>query len=79
MDSSTSTYTTFSNDDTQESLLDILKRVHKDSVMFATKCKKPDKKEFLQMVRMISVGFGIMGFMGLFAKLVFLPIHAIIS
>mmetsp|Transcript_13783 Transcript_13783/g.19270 ORF Transcript_13783/g.19270 Transcript_13783/m.19270 type:complete len:84 (-) Transcript_13783:88-339(-) len=83
MDFGSSTRTSSSSgggeDSSSESLTDILQRVYKDSTMFAAKCKKPDKKEFLMTVRMISIGFAIMGFMGLLAKLFFIPINAMIT
>merc|ERR1712107_110135 len=54
--------------------LDPLKQFAKDSV----RCTKPDRKEFSKIAIATTIGFGIMGFIGFFVKLIHIPINNII-
>ena len=42
------------------------------------RCTKPDRKEFSKIALATAVGFGIMGFIGFFVKLIHIPINNII-
>ena len=55
-----------------------LKQFAKDSMHLVKKCTKPDRKEFTAIAKAIGVGFGIMGFIGFFVKLVHIPINNIL-
>eukprot|EP00321_Phaeocystis_globosa_P008326 CAMPEP_0118827964 /NCGR_PEP_ID=MMETSP1162-20130426/16105_1 /TAXON_ID=33656 /ORGANISM="Phaeocystis Sp, Strain CCMP2710" /LENGTH=71 /DNA_ID=CAMNT_0006758853 /DNA_START=61 /DNA_END=276 /DNA_ORIENTATION=+ len=50
----------------------------KDSYSLVNKCTKPDRNEFSKIAQATSVGFAIMGFIGFFVKLMFIPINNII-
>eukprot|EP00051_Salpingoeca_urceolata_P026629 m.477982 g.477982 ORF g.477982 m.477982 type:complete len:68 (+) comp21001_c0_seq1:64-267(+) len=50
----------------------------KDSRRFLQRCTKPDRKEFTKIAIATAIGFGIMGFIGFFVKLVHIPINNII-
>ena len=50
----------------------------KNSVIFYQKCKKPDKAEYMKILQACIMGFFIMGMIGYFIKLVFIPINNII-
>ena len=50
----------------------------KNSVNFYTKCKKPDRAEYMKILQACITGFFIMGMIGYFIKLVFIPINNII-
>ena len=49
-----------------------------NSIVFYNKCKKPDKAEYMQILRACIMGFFIMGLIGYMIKLVFIPINNII-
>ena len=55
----------------------VTKFVH-DSATFYQKCKKPDYAEYMKILRACVIGFLIMGAIGYFIKLVFIPINNII-
>ena len=50
----------------------------KDSVNFYQKCKKPDYQEYMKILQAFMMGFIVMGVIGYFIKLVFIPINNII-
>ncbi|KAI9072435.1 hypothetical protein K1719_045596 [Acacia pycnantha] len=50
----------------------------KDSVRLAKCCHKPDRKEFTKVATRTAIGFSVMGFVGFFVKLIFIPINNII-
>jgi len=50
----------------------------KDSWRLVKRCTKPDRTEFSKIAQATSVGFFIMGFIGFFVKLIFIPINNII-
>jgi len=50
----------------------------RDSVRLIKRCTKPDRTEFSKIAMATSVGFAIMGFIGFFVKLIFIPINNII-
>jgi len=55
-----------------------LKQFSKDSVRLVKRCTKPDRKEFQKIAIATAIGFGIMGFIGFFVKLIHIPINNII-
>jgi len=50
----------------------------KDSYRLMNRCSKPDRNEFMKIALATTVGFLIMGFIGFFVKLIFIPINNII-
>eukprot|EP00897_Mesotaenium_endlicherianum_P010269 jgi/Mesen1/9270/ME000060S08708 len=50
----------------------------KDSIRLVKRCHKPDRKEFIKVASRTAIGFVIMGFVGFFVKLIFIPINQII-
>ena len=50
----------------------------KDSVRLVKKCTKPDAREFWKIASRTATGFVVMGFVGFFVKLIFVPINQII-
>ena len=62
----------------EASFADQVTRFAKDSMMFIEKCKKPDKAEYMKILQACVIGFLIMGAIGYFIKLVFIPINNII-
>ena len=50
----------------------------KDSIRLVKKCTKPSADEFWKIAARTATGFVIMGFVGFFVKLVFIPINNII-
>tara|TARA_B110001450_G_scaffold178437_1_gene166705 strand:+ start:321 stop:539 length:219 start_codon:yes stop_codon:yes gene_type:complete len=61
-----------------ELLIEPLRQFAKDSVHLVKKCTKPDRKEFTSIAKAVLIGFGIMGFIGFFVKLVHIPINNIL-
>lgn len=60
-----------------------VKDFYKDSKRLMTRCSKPDKKgktyvEYTKIVTACAIGFAIMGLIGFFVKLVFIPINNIL-
>ncbi|KAE8732381.1 Protein transport protein Sec61 subunit gamma [Hibiscus syriacus] len=55
-----------------------LREFAKDSVRLVKKCHKPDQKEFTNLAFRTTIGFVVMGFVGFFVKLIFIPINNII-
>ena len=58
-----------------DEVVGVWQKLYKDSIFFATKCKKPDRKEFMQMVYSCAIGFAVMGFVGCLVKLFFIPVN----
>lgn len=50
----------------------------RDSTNFFNKCKKPTFQEYLKILQACAMGFIVMGMIGYFVKLVFIPINNII-
>ncbi|KPA79543.1 putative mitochondrial protein transport protein Sec61 gamma subunit [Leptomonas pyrrhocoris] len=50
----------------------------KNSRMLVRKCQKPNYNEFTTSAIAALIGFLIMGFLGFFVKLVFIPINNVI-
>lgn len=50
----------------------------KDSIRLVKRCTKPDRREFQKIAIATAIGFGIMGFIGFFVKLIHIPINNII-
>lgn len=49
-----------------------------DSVRLVRRCTKPDHKEFTKIAYACAIGFLLMGFIGYFVKLIFIPINNIL-
>lgn len=50
----------------------------KDGSAFIQKCKKPNNKEYLKIVRAVGIGFVAVGVIGYAIKLVHIPIRYLI-
>ncbi|CAO1632058.1 unnamed protein product [Jaminaea pallidilutea] len=50
----------------------------KEGTQFMNRCTKPSQKEYIQICRMVGMGFVIMGFIGYFVKLIHIPINNIL-
>ncbi|EFJ42836.1 hypothetical protein VOLCADRAFT_97089 [Volvox carteri f. nagariensis] len=55
-----------------------LKDFAKNSARLVKRCTKPDRKEFMKVCSRTAVGFIVMGFIGFFVKLLFIPINQVI-
>ncbi|MBA0791563.1 hypothetical protein Gohar_016137 [Gossypium harknessii] len=64
--------------DAIDSVFDPLREFAKDSVRLVKRCHKPDSKEFTKVAFRTAIGFVVMGFVGFFVKLIFIPINNII-
>merc|ERR1712220_16639 len=64
--------------DLQETFTKPLKDFAKNSVRLVKRCTKPDSKEYKKICLQTVIGFSIMGFIGFFVKLIFIPINNII-
>uniref|UniRef100_A0A0E0ACP5 Protein transport protein Sec61 subunit gamma n=1 Tax=Oryza glumipatula TaxID=40148 RepID=A0A0E0ACP5_9ORYZ len=64
--------------DAIDSVVDPLREFAKDSVRLVKRCHKPDRKEFSKVALRTAIGFVVMGFVGFFVKLIFIPINNII-
>nr|GEX47284.1 protein transport protein SEC61 subunit gamma-1 [Tanacetum cinerariifolium] len=64
--------------DTIDSIIDPLREFAKDSNRLVKRCHKPDRKEFTKVATRTAIGFVVMGFVGFFVKLIFIPINNII-
>ncbi|KAI8028982.1 Protein transport protein Sec61 subunit gamma [Camellia lanceoleosa] len=64
--------------DALDSVFDPLREFAKDSVRLVKRCHKPDRKEFTKVAVRTAIGFVVMGFVGFFVKLIFIPINNII-
>ncbi|EKX52913.1 hypothetical protein GUITHDRAFT_101363 [Guillardia theta CCMP2712] len=51
---------------------------YRDSKMLVRRCAKPDKNEFTKIALATGAGFLVMGFIGFFVKLMFIPINNVI-
>ncbi|KAG6837689.1 hypothetical protein H0H93_004965 [Arthromyces matolae] len=58
--------------------LEIPKQFVKDGNHFLTRCTKPSQTEFTQICKAVAIGFGVMGFIGYFVKLIHIPINNIL-
>ncbi|KAK9864184.1 hypothetical protein WJX84_009283 [Apatococcus fuscideae] len=61
-----------------ESVITPLNDFAKNSARLVKRCTKPDKKEYTKICTRTAVGFIVMGFIGFFVKLIFIPINQII-
>ncbi|XP_019056360.1 PREDICTED: protein transport protein Sec61 subunit gamma-3 [Tarenaya hassleriana] len=61
-----------------DSAIDPLRDFAKSSVRLVQRCHKPDDKEFRKVAVRTAIGFVVMGLVGFFVKLVFIPINNII-
>ncbi|CAL5444423.1 unnamed protein product [Camellia sinensis] len=64
--------------DALDSVIDPLREFAKDSTRLVKRCHKPDQKEFTKVAFRVAIGFVVMGFVGFFVKLIFIPINNII-
>ncbi|ODQ68327.1 protein translocase SEC6 [Nadsonia fulvescens var. elongata DSM 6958] len=51
----------------------------KEGTTFINKCTKPDKKEYIQIIRAVGTGFLVMGVIGYLVKLIHIPIRHLIT
>ncbi|CAN6808645.1 unnamed protein product [Brassica oleracea] len=63
--------------DAIDSVVDPLRDFAKDSIRLVKRCHKPDRKEFTKVAVRTAIGFVVMGFVGFFVKLIFIPINNI--
>ncbi len=49
-----------------------------NSQLLIEKCEKPDYKEFKASVTRTLLGFAVLGFIGIFVKVVFIPVNSVI-
>lgn len=61
-----------------DTVINPLKEFGKNSARLVNRCTKPDRKEFNKVCLRTSLGFIVMGFIGFFVKLIFIPINQII-
>lgn len=59
-------------------LADVPKDFVKEGTQFVNRCTKPTQAEYVQLCKAIAIGFGIMGFIGYFVKLIHIPINNIL-
>ncbi|KAJ2571070.1 hypothetical protein GGF44_003616 [Coemansia sp. RSA 1694] len=59
-------------------LVEAPKQLVKEATWLLRRCTKPNRKEYLQIVQAVVMGFLVMGFVGYFTKLVHIPINNII-
>ncbi|XP_044957248.1 protein transport protein Sec61 subunit gamma-like [Hordeum vulgare subsp. vulgare] len=64
--------------DVVDSVVEPLREFAKDIVRLVKRCHKPDRKEFTKVAARTTVGFVVMGFVGFFVNLIFMPINNII-
>ncbi|MBA0593107.1 hypothetical protein Gorai_010066 [Gossypium raimondii] len=62
--------------DALDNVVDPLRDFAKDSVRLVKRCHKPD--QFTKVAFRTAIGFVVMGFVGFFVKLIFIPINNII-
>ncbi|KAJ7547077.1 hypothetical protein O6H91_08G068100 [Diphasiastrum complanatum] len=61
-----------------DSVVKPVKEFAKDSLRLIKRCHKPDRKEYSKVAFRTAIGFVVMGFIGFFVKLIFIPINNII-
>ncbi|KAJ0984946.1 hypothetical protein J5N97_003302 [Dioscorea zingiberensis] len=61
--------------DALDSIVNPLREFSKDSARLVKRCHKPDRKEFTKVALRTAIGFVVMGFVGFFVKLIFIPIN----
>ncbi|XP_058103103.1 protein transport protein Sec61 subunit gamma-1-like [Magnolia sinica] len=71
-------FSSISEMDAIDSVIDPLRDFAKDSLRLVKRCHKPDRKEFTKVAIRTAIGFVVMGFVGFFVKLIFIPINNII-
>ena len=49
-----------------------------NSAIFYDKCRKPDREEYMKILQACLMGFVVMGCIGYFIKLIFIPINNIL-
>ncbi|RYR03948.1 hypothetical protein Ahy_B06g083400 [Arachis hypogaea] len=64
--------------DAIDSVFEPLRGFSKDSVRLVKRCHKPDGKEYYMVVISTAIGITVIGFIGFFVKLIFIPINNII-
>ncbi|KAE8652379.1 hypothetical protein Csa_013907, partial [Cucumis sativus] len=68
--------------DAIDSVVDPLRAFAKDSLRLVKRCHKPDRNacdtEFTKVAFRTAIGFVVMGFVGFFVNLIFIPINNII-
>ncbi|KAG1678398.1 hypothetical protein FOA52_015165 [Chlamydomonas sp. UWO 241] len=64
--------------DASDLIVKPLRDFAKSSIRLVKRCTKPDRKEYFAVCSKTAVGFIVMGFIGFFVKLIFIPINQII-
>ncbi|CAO1634054.1 unnamed protein product [Parajaminaea phylloscopi] len=59
-------------------IVDIPQSFVREGTQFMNRCTKPSRKEYIQICRMVGMGFVVMGFIGYFVKLIHIPINNIL-
>lgn len=66
------------NEKQVERLLDGPIEFFREGNQFLKKCKKPDVKEYTQIIRAVGIGFVAVGIIGYAIKLIHIPIRYVI-
>ena len=61
-----------------EKLMDTPMEFFREGSQFISKCKKPDAKEYLKIIRAVGIGFAAVGIIGYVIKLIHIPIRYVI-
>ncbi|KAF5836318.1 hypothetical protein DUNSADRAFT_6148 [Dunaliella salina] len=64
--------------DVSEVVYKPLRDFSKNSARLVKRCTKPDRREYVKVFGRTALGFVVMGFIGFFVKLLFIPINQII-
>jgi len=64
--------------DVSEVIYKPLRDFSKNSARLVKRCTKPDRREYIKVFGRTALGFVVMGFIGFFVKLLFIPINQII-
>nr|CBV76071.1 putative protein transport protein SEC61 gamma subunit [Polytomella sp. Pringsheim 198.80] len=64
--------------DLNEIVVKPLQDFGKNSIRLVKRCTKPDRKEYFKVCSQTAIGFIVMGFIGFFVKLLFIPINQVI-
>ncbi|KAF5212429.1 putative translocon subunit [Clavispora lusitaniae] len=61
-----------------EKITEVPVEFFKDGSAFVRKCQKPNKTEYMRIIRAVGVGFVMMGVVGYVVKLVHIPLRSLI-
>ncbi|KAL7421715.1 hypothetical protein Q5752_003485 [Cryptotrichosporon argae] len=60
--------------DSLKDIAEIPQSFIKEGTHFVNRCTKPSQTEYVQLCKAVAIGFGVMGFIGYFVKLIHIPI-----